>query len=172
MHTEPDAEHDSGHSRITTSGTTTTIKLAPRTRDVVVRGLHAYLTDPGNACELYGLMPPELAETTLGTIGSGDAVGDRDVRDAVHRNVRLFQALADLITGHRVRLFGGPLRFSDLEVFVSSGRMEVGRQLLVEPYEPNPAAVVLADLDHIERHAIALRKAVAARLTSIEPETI
>lgn len=171
MDTEQGTEHDSGHSRITTSGRTTTVKLAPRTRDVVVRGLHAYLTDPGNACELHGLMPPELVEATPGRIGSGDAVGDRDVRDAVQRNVRLFQALAELLTGHRVRLFGGPIRFSDLEVFVSSGRMEVGRQLLVEPYEPNPAAVVLTDLDRIERHTIALRNAVAARRTSIELDT-
>lgn len=171
MSTDHRTDRDFNRSRITTTGKTTTVRLAPRTRDVVVRGLHAYLTDPSNACELHGLMPPELVEAAPGTLSSGDSLGDTDVRDSVLRNVRLYKALAELTGSRRTRLFGGPIRFSDLEVFVCSGRMEVGRQLIAEPFEPNPAAVVLTDLDRIERHAIAMRNAVASRLTSIELET-
>lgn len=164
-------EHDSDRSRITTSGTTTIVKLAPRTRDVVVRGLHAYLIGSAHACELHGLMPPELIEPAPGGLGSGDTLGDLDVRNDVRQRARLYKALSDLTASRRMRMSGGPSRFSDLQLLVAAGRIEAGRQLVAEPYEPTPAAVVLADLDRIDRHAIGLRNAVAKRLPSMELET-
>lgn len=171
MSTDHRTDRDFDRSRITTNGTATTVKLAPRTRDVVVRGLHAYLSDSARACELHGLMPPELIEAAPGGIGSGDALGDLDVRNDVRQRARLYKALADLTASRRLRVSGGPSRFSDLQLLVAAGRIEAGRQLVAEPYEPTPAAVVLLDLDRIDEHAITLRNAVAAQIPSIELET-
>ncbi len=157
-----------GNSTITTTETTTTVVLAARTRDVLIRGLHADLMDPRSARNLRGLLPPQLADDAAEQEEDVAALRDSGVRNAARLNARLYATIADLIVSREVVLAGGLHRFRDLEAIVSSGRAEIGRQLATAPPEQTDAIEVLVDLDRIQRHATAMRNATGTGATSIE----